>query len=180
VLVLCGNNTNVAILGQQICSLLPPYAVGVHVLLWFSLSNSVADNYLYSVWNETLWISLCFKNSHILLLSDVKTPAYYRIATELQISSVAMVRCRCSQHVGGFHGRLPHMCYMYFTSNPPSIRHSSYIWQKKKFWSCTLGTFFQHSAALFLFSPNILLSTLFPDTLSLCSSLNYKNQFPHA
>jgi hypothetical protein len=45
-----------------------------------------------------------------------------------------------------------------------------------KLWSSSLCSFLQPPVTLSLFGPNILLSTLFWNTLSLCSSLNVRGQ----
>jgi hypothetical protein len=43
----------------------------------------------------------------------------------------------------------------------------------------SLCSFLQPPVTSFLFGPNILLSTLFPNTLSLCSSLSVRDQISH-
>jgi hypothetical protein len=48
-----------------------------------------------------------------------------------------------------------------------------------KLWSSTLFSFLQPPITSVLFGPNILLTTLFSNTLSLCSSLNIRDQVSH-
>jgi hypothetical protein len=48
-----------------------------------------------------------------------------------------------------------------------------------KLWSPSLCTFLQPPVTSSLFGPNILLSTLFSNTLSLCSSLKVRHQVSH-
>jgi hypothetical protein len=48
-----------------------------------------------------------------------------------------------------------------------------------KLWSSSLRSFHQPLITSSLFGPNILLSTLFSDTLSLCFSLNVRDQVSH-
>jgi hypothetical protein len=48
-----------------------------------------------------------------------------------------------------------------------------------KSWSSSLCSFLHSPVTSSLFSPNILLSTLFSNTLSLCSSLNVRDQVSH-
>jgi hypothetical protein len=48
-----------------------------------------------------------------------------------------------------------------------------------KLWRSSICSFLQRSVTLFLFGPNILLSTLFSNILSLWSSLNVRDQVPH-
>jgi hypothetical protein len=48
-----------------------------------------------------------------------------------------------------------------------------------KLWSSPLCSFLQPPATSSLFDPNILLSTLFSNTVSLCSSLNVRVQVSH-
>jgi hypothetical protein len=49
-----------------------------------------------------------------------------------------------------------------------------------KLWSSPLCGFLQPPVTSSLFGPNILLSTLFSNTLSLCSSLIIRDQFSHS
>jgi hypothetical protein len=49
--------------------------------------------------------------------------------------------------------------------------------EEYKLWRSSLCTFLQSPVTLFLLGPNIRLSTRFSDTLSLCSSLNVRDQF---
>jgi hypothetical protein len=50
---------------------------------------------------------------------------------------------------------------------------------KHKIWSSSLCNFFHSPVTSFLFGPNILLETLFSNTLSLCSSLHVRDQVSH-
>jgi hypothetical protein len=47
-------------------------------------------------------------------------------------------------------------------------------------WMYSLCTFIQPLVTWFLFGPNILLSILFSNTLSLCYSLNVRDQVSHS
>jgi hypothetical protein len=51
--------------------------------------------------------------------------------------------------------------------------------EEYKLRSCSLCSFLHLPVTLSLFCPNILLSTLFSNTLSLCSSLNVRDQVSH-
>jgi hypothetical protein len=51
--------------------------------------------------------------------------------------------------------------------------------EEYKLWSSSLCSFLQPPLTSSLFRPNILLNTLFSDTLSLCSSLNVRDQVSH-
>jgi hypothetical protein len=51
--------------------------------------------------------------------------------------------------------------------------------EEYKSQSSSLCSFFYCPVTSSLFGPNILLSTLFSNTLSLCSSLNVRDQIPH-
>jgi hypothetical protein len=51
--------------------------------------------------------------------------------------------------------------------------------EEYKAWSSSLCSFLQPPVISSLFGPNILLSTLFSNTLSLCSSLNVRHQVSH-
>jgi hypothetical protein len=67
----------------------------------------------------------------------------------------------------------PHSCYTPCPSHHPWLDHSNYTWRK----SSSLRSFLQLPITSSLFDPNILLSTLFSNTLSLCSSLNVRDQY---
>jgi hypothetical protein len=51
--------------------------------------------------------------------------------------------------------------------------------EEYKLWSSSLCSFLQHPVTSYLFGPNILLITLFTNTLSLCSSPKVGNQVSH-
>jgi hypothetical protein len=51
--------------------------------------------------------------------------------------------------------------------------------EEYKLWSSSLSSFLQPTVTSSLYGPNILLSTLFSNTLSLCSSLNVRDQVSH-
>jgi hypothetical protein len=51
--------------------------------------------------------------------------------------------------------------------------------EEYKLWNSSLCNFLHSHVTSSLFGPNILLSTLFSDTLSLCSFLNVRNQVSH-
>jgi hypothetical protein len=58
-----------------------------------------------------------------------------------------------------------------YTSHPshsPALDYSNYSWRRVQIMKPLVTSF--------LFRPNVLLSTLFSDTLSLCSSLNDRDQ----
>jgi hypothetical protein len=51
--------------------------------------------------------------------------------------------------------------------------------EEYKLWSSSLRCYLQSPTISSLFGPNILLSTLFSNTLSLCSSLNVRDKVSH-
>jgi hypothetical protein len=51
---------------------------------------------------------------------------------------------------------------------PPWLDHSNYTWWRVQVWSSSLCSFLQPPVTSSRFSPNILLNTLFSNTLSLC------------
>jgi hypothetical protein len=51
--------------------------------------------------------------------------------------------------------------------------------EEYKLWITSLYSFLQPPIISLLFGPNILLSTLFSNTLTLCSSFNVRNQVSH-
>jgi hypothetical protein len=64
---------------------------------------------------------------------------------------------------------LPPSCYITCLSHPHWLDHSNYTWQRVQVSLCR---FLQPPATLFPLGPNILLSSLFSNTLSLRSFIN--------
>jgi hypothetical protein len=62
--------------------------------------------------------------------------------------------------------------------HPPRLDYSNYTWQRVHIMKLLVMQFSPFSRPS-LFGPNILLSTLFSNTLSLCSSPNVRNQVSH-
>jgi hypothetical protein len=71
------------------------------------------------------------------------------------------------------HFSLPYPCYMPCPSHPP------WLGKKFKLWSSSLCNFPQPPVTSSPFGPNILVSTLFSNTISLCSYLNVRDQVLH-
>jgi hypothetical protein len=71
---------------------------------------------------------------------------------------------------------LPHSCYMPRQSHPLRLNNSNYTWRRVQISKLHV---MQCPVTSFLFCPNILLSTLFSNTLSLCSALNVIDQVSH-
>jgi hypothetical protein len=74
---------------------------------------------------------------------------------------------------------LPHSCYMPCPSHPPWLDILIILGEQYKLWSPSLCSFLQPPITSSLFGPNIFLSTLFSNTLNLCSSLNVRDQVSH-
>ena len=71
------------------------------------------------------------------------------------------------------------MCHMICPGHSSRFDHPKNIW----WWgalSSLLCSFLHSSVTWFLIGPNILLSTLFSNTLSLCSSLSVKDKAPQS
>jgi hypothetical protein len=77
------------------------------------------------------------------------------------------------------HSFSPHSCYMPCPSQSPRLDNSNYTWEQYKLRSSSLYSFLQPPITSSPFGPNIPLSTLFSNTLSLCSSLNVRGQVLH-
>jgi hypothetical protein len=70
-------------------------------------------------------------------------------------------------------------CYIPCPSHPPWPDHSSYTWQTVQVMKLLIMLFSPTSLYFFPLGPNILLSTLFSNTIGLCSSLNVRDQLSH-
>jgi hypothetical protein len=57
--------------------------------------------------------------------------------------------------------------------------HSNYTWRRVQVMKLLIMHFLQPPVTSSLFGPNILLNTLFPNALSLCSSLNIRDHVSH-
>jgi hypothetical protein len=65
--------------------------------------------------------------------------------------------------------RRPPSCYIPCPSHPPWLDHSNYVWRGVQVTKLLIVQFFPVTSSLF--GPNIIISTLFSNTLSLCFSL---------
>jgi hypothetical protein len=77
------------------------------------------------------------------------------------------------------HSSSTHSCYMPCSSHPPWLNRSFILGEEYKLWSSSLCSFLQSPITLSLFGQNMLLSTLFSNTLSLCFTLNVRHQVSH-
>jgi len=74
----------------------------------------------------------------------------------------------------------PHTCYMLRPSHSPPFDNPNITFgEEYRSLSSSLCSFLHTPVTSSLLGPNILLSTLFSNTLSLCSSLNVSDQAPH-
>ena len=71
---------------------------------------------------------------------------------------------------------LPHMCYMPYQSHFSWFYHLNNIGWGELIIRSSLCSFLYSPVTLSIWAPNILLNTIFSNTLSLCSSLNFSNQ----
>jgi hypothetical protein len=77
------------------------------------------------------------------------------------------------------HCSSPNLCLCPAHHIPPSLDHFDYIWRRVQVMKLLIMQFLQPPVTSSLFCTNILLSTLFSDTLSLCSSPNVRDQVSH-
>jgi hypothetical protein len=69
--------------------------------------------------------------------------------------------------------------YMLWPPHPPWLDHSSYTWRRVQVMKLLIMQLLQPPVTSSLFGLNILLNTLFSNTLSLCFSLNVRDQVSH-
>jgi len=72
-----------------------------------------------------------------------------------------------------------HVCYMPLLSHPPWFDHVKNIWWCINVMKLLITQSFSTFCHFLILVQNILLSTLFPDTLNLCSSLSVRYQVSH-
>jgi hypothetical protein len=77
------------------------------------------------------------------------------------------------------HSSFTHSCYMPSHFILLDLSFQIILGEEYKLWTCSLYRFLQPPVTSTLFGPDILLSTLFSNTLSLCSSLNVRHQVSH-
>jgi hypothetical protein len=70
----------------------------------------------------------------------------------------------------------PNSCYIPRPSHRPWLYYSNYTWRRVQITKLLVCSFLHPPVILFFFCPNILFSTLFSNTLNLCSSLNVRDQ----
>jgi hypothetical protein len=73
----------------------------------------------------------------------------------------------------------PHLCYMPCPSHSTRLDLRIMLSEEYKSRNSSLRSFLHPPATPFLFGPNILLSTLFSYTLSLCFSLKVRDHVSH-
>ena len=73
---------------------------------------------------------------------------------------------------------LPHTCYMPYHPHPSRFDHWTVLGEQYRSLS-SLCSFLHSPLTLSLLGPNIVLNTLFSDTLSLCSSLSVSDHVSH-
>jgi hypothetical protein len=74
---------------------------------------------------------------------------------------------------------LSHACFMLRPSHIPWFDHPSNMWRSVQAWSSSICSVLQPPATSSVWSPNILLSTLFSNTLDLRSFFNVTDQVSH-
>jgi hypothetical protein len=84
--------------------------------------------------------------------------------------------------VASFPLAFPPTTYTHFSSppfvlhapppHPPRLHYSNYTWRRVQIMKLFIMQFFHPPVTSSLFGPNILLRSLFSNTLTLCSSLN--------
>jgi hypothetical protein len=73
----------------------------------------------------------------------------------------------------------PHSRYMLRPPHRSRLYHSKYIWRRVQTRRSSLCSLLHPSVTSSIFDPNILLSAMFSNTFSLCSSLNIRDQISH-
>jgi hypothetical protein len=74
---------------------------------------------------------------------------------------------------------LSHACHIHCPSSPPWFDHPNNIWRRAQIMKLSLCNFLKHPVISSIFCPNILLSTLFSNALSLSFPLNVRDRVSH-
>jgi hypothetical protein len=77
------------------------------------------------------------------------------------------------------HSSSPDSCHMPCQSHPPLFDHSNYTWRRVQVVKLLIMQYFQPSCHLIPLRSKYSPSNLFSNTLSLCSSLNVREQVSH-
>jgi hypothetical protein len=81
--------------------------------------------------------------------------------------------------ISHMHSSYPLSCYMLCPSHSSLRHHSNCNWRRVNVMRLLICSFLQPPVTSSLFYLNILLSTLFSNIFSLCSSLNVRDKFSH-
>jgi hypothetical protein len=151
-------------------------------------ASCAATQELHSIlWNPKVHYRVYTISRSVLILSQINpvhtTPSYLR---SILISTHLRLGLPSGLFPSSFPTNILH-AFLFSQIRATCLAHRilfdftnlTILGEKYKLWSSSLCSFLQPPVTSSLFGPNILLNTLFSDTLSLCSSLNVRRQVPH-
>jgi len=115
-------------------------------------------------------------------LDPVHTPTSHFLKIHLNIilpSTPGSLSLRFFHQNLAYASLLPHTCYIPHPSNSSQFCHPKILGEEYESLSSSLCSFLHSLITSSLLGPNILLNTLFSNTLSLHSCLNVDNQVSH-
>jgi len=123
---------------------------------------------------------MCLPDVPILSqLDPVYTPISHFLKIHLNIILLGLLSLRFPHLNPVYNSPLPHMHYMFSPSNSSQFYHLNNTgWGVQIIYS-SLCSFLHSPFTSSLLGPNILLNTLFSNTLNQCSSLNVSGQVSH-
>ena len=116
--------------------------------------------------------------------SSVYPPSHFlkirlRLSSHLCLGLLVVLSLRVPHHNPVYTTPLPRTCYMSRPSHSSRYDHRLIFGEEYRSFSSSLCSFLHSPVTSSVLGPNILLSTLFSDTLNLSSSLSVSDQVSH-
>jgi hypothetical protein len=152
---------------------------------WEPTNCAATQEFPRILWNSKVHYSAHKNPPLVPILSQIgpvhTIPSYlsmihFNIATHLRLGLLSGLFPFDFSSISYMHSSCLHLCYMPCLSHPPWLDHSNYTWRRAQVMKFLIMQF-SLTSRHFL---SLLLSTLFSNTLSLCSSLIMRPSFAPA